>query len=272
MGHGFSGEVATYYARYRRGYPRAAVDAITEAFALTTDDLVVDLGCGSGQLSLPLATRVRAVVGMDPEPDMLVLARRSAEQDGVANTSWILGADADLPALGTLLGNRTVGAVTIAVAIHWMDRATVFRAARPLLRPGGGIAVITNGTPLWLQDTDWSRTLQECLQRWLGLEKRPIGSCQTDEAGRRLNREALETAGYRVTETSVDYQAQLTVDQLVGGVFSALSADRLPPPASRDKFAEQLRDALGQPDHLTEHVRVWLQLGHIDTRVNCPGG
>jgi SAM-dependent methyltransferase len=261
MGEGFSGEVASYYARYRRGYPPAAVDAIAEAFALTTDDLVVDLGCGSGQLSLPLAARVRAVVGMDPEPDMLVLARRSAEQRGVANTSWVLGADGDLPALGALLGNRAVGAVTIAVAIHWMDRATVFRAARPLLRPGGGIAVVTNGTPLWLQDTEWSQTLQECLQRWLRLEKRPIGSCQTDGAGRRLNREALESAGYQVVEASVDYEAELTVDQLVGGVFSALSADRLPSPASRDEFAEQLRDALARPDRLTEHVRVSLQFG-----------
>jgi SAM-dependent methyltransferase len=261
VGDGFSGEVATYYARYRRGYPPAAVDAIAEAFALTTDDLVVDLGCGSGQLSLPLAARVRAVVGMDPEPDMLVLARRSAEQRGVANTSWVLGADSDLWALGALLGDQKVGAVTIAVAIHWMNRATVFRAARPLLRQGGGIAVVTNGTPLWLQDTEWSRTLQECLQRWLGLEKRPIGTCQTDEAGRRLNREALEAAGYRVAEASVDYQADLTVDQLVGGVFSALSADRLPPPASRDEFAAQLRDALAQPDRLTEHVRVSLQFG-----------
>jgi hypothetical protein len=103
--------------------------------------------------------------------------------------------------------------------------------------------------------------LQECLQRWLGLEKRPIGSCQTDEAGRRLNREALESAGYRVVEASMDYEAELTVDQLVGGVFSALSADRLPSPASRDDFAEQLRDALARPERVTEHVRVSLQFG-----------
>ncbi|GAA5189801.1 hypothetical protein GCM10023322_43330 [Rugosimonospora acidiphila] len=77
MSLGFGGEVAGYYARYRRGYPPAAVDAIVKAFALGTDDVVLDLGCGTGQLTLPLAERVRAVV--DPEPDMLVLARRAAE-------------------------------------------------------------------------------------------------------------------------------------------------------------------------------------------------
>src|SRR5262249_1619567 len=95
MGLGFGGEVATYYARYRRGYPAAVVDAIAEAFALTTADLVVDVGGGTGQLSLPLAVRVRAVVGMDPEPDMLVIAREAAQRTHVANASWVLGADSE---------------------------------------------------------------------------------------------------------------------------------------------------------------------------------
>jgi hypothetical protein len=148
--------------------------------------------------------------------------------------------------------------VTVAVAIHWMDRSTLFRAAKPLLRPGGGIAVVTNGTPLWLQDAEWSRTLQECMLRWLGT--RPSYSCQTDEAGRRLNRQALASAGYQVVEDCVDYEAELTADQLVGGVFSAISVDQLPPPESRQEFAAMVHDAVG-PDPLTEHVRVWLQFG-----------
>jgi len=258
MNPGFGGEVATYYAKHRRGYPATAVDAIVAALGLTGEDIVVDLGCGTGQLSLPLAARVRAVVGMDPEPDMLALARQAAHREGVANTSWILGADSDLPALAALIEDRAIGALTIAVAIHWMDRATLFQAAKPLLRPGGGIAVVTNGTPLWLQDTEWSRTLRECIGLWLGTK--PTNTCQTDEAGRRLNHEALQEAGYEVVEEHVDYEAELTVDQLVGGVYSALSVDRLPPPDSRQEFAAMVRDAMG-PDPLTEHVRVWLQFG-----------
>jgi SAM-dependent methyltransferase len=261
MGSDFSGETAIYYAKYRRGYPPAAVDAIVEAFGLGVDDLVIDLGCGTGQLSVPLAARVRTVVGVDPEPDMLRLARRTATEHGLANVSWLLGADTDMPALGTLLGDRTVGAVTIALAIHWMDRDALFPAIRPLLRPGGGIAVVTNGTPLWLQDNEWSRILRECLERWTG--KRQAGACQTDDAGRRLNREALTAAGYRVAESSVDYQGEVTIDQLIGGIFSAMSADQLHPSARREKFAAQVRDALAGHQPLTEHVRVWLQFGHI---------
>ena len=99
MGLGFGGEVAEFYARFRRGYPAAVLDAVVAAFRLAADDVAVDLGCGTGQLALPLAGRVRAVVGMDPEPDMLVLARRGADAGGVTNISWVLGADTDVPGL-----------------------------------------------------------------------------------------------------------------------------------------------------------------------------
>lgn len=257
----FSGRTAGYYAKFRRGYPPAAVDAIAEAFGLGVDDLVVDLGCGTGQLSLPLAARVRTVVGVDPEPDMLMLARRTAHEHVVANALWWLGADSDLPSLRRLVGDRSVGALTIALAIHWMDRDTVFRAIRPLLRPGGGIAVVTNGTPLWRQDTQWSRILSECLEQWTG--QRPTGACQTDGAGRRLNREALASAGFRVAESSVDYQAELSVEQLIGGVFSAMSDHQLRSKARRDAFAARVRTSLAGHEPLTEHVRVWLQFGHL---------
>lgn len=38
----------------------------------------MDLGCGTGQLALLMAGRVRAVIGVDPEPDMLQRARQAA--------------------------------------------------------------------------------------------------------------------------------------------------------------------------------------------------
>src|SRR5580658_1693830 len=96
---GFRGEVADFYHRYRHGYPDAVLDALTGAFGLTGQDVVVDLGCGTGQLTLPLAARVRAVVGIDPEPDMLRRARQAAGERDVQNVTWMIGADTDVPAL-----------------------------------------------------------------------------------------------------------------------------------------------------------------------------
>ncbi|MBO4141550.1 class I SAM-dependent methyltransferase [Micromonospora tulbaghiae] len=266
MATGFGGEVATYYARHRRGYPPEVLDALAAAFRLGGDDTVVDLGCGTGQLSLPLADRAAAVIGVDPEPDMLAIARRTALDQGIGNATWMLGSDDDVPALSRLVGERTVGALTVAVAIHFMDRDTLFEAARPLLRPGGGIAVVTNGEPLWTQDADWSLTLRGCLERMLG---HPVTArCQTDEDGRRRNREALVRAGYRYEETSVRYDAPLTVDDMVGGVFSAMSAEHLPSSRRRAAFAVDVHDALGGLDMVTERVDVRLQYGIARNRAS----
>jgi hypothetical protein len=41
---GFSGEVADFYQRYRRGYPAEVFDAVVAAFDLTGDDVILDLG------------------------------------------------------------------------------------------------------------------------------------------------------------------------------------------------------------------------------------
>jgi len=212
--------VTDLYHRYRRGYPDAVIDALAGAFGLNGQDVVVDLGCGTGQLMLPMAPRVRAVVGVDPEPDMLRRARQAARELDLPGVSWMLGADTDIPALRDLLGDRSVGAVTVGQALHWMEHADLFRAIVPLVRAGGGIAVVTNGTPLWLQDTDWSRALRGFLERWL--DTKLTSACGTDQDSQRRYREDLSAAGFEVLSTAVDYVADLDLDQLVSGVCSAL--------------------------------------------------
>lgn len=258
---GFSGEVADLYHRYRHGYPGAVIDALVDAFGLDGQDVVVDLGCGTGQLTLPMARRVRAVVGVDPEPDMLRRAQRAARDMDVPGVIWMLGADTDIPALRGLLGDRSVGAVTVGQALHWMNHAALFRAIVPLVRPGGGIAVVTNGTPLWLQDTDWSRALRGFLERWL--DTKTTFTCGTDEVSQQRYREDLAATGFEVLSTAVDYVADLDLDRLVGGVYSALGVTRLPTPDQRPAFAEQVRAALAPRDHFSEHVHVAILAGKI---------
>jgi hypothetical protein len=201
MDLGFHGEVADFYQRYRRGYPPPVIDALVEAFGLTSGDIAVDLG------------------------------------------------------------GRSVGAVTIGQALHWMDDGEVFRAAAGLVRPGGGVAVVTNGTPIWLQDTDWSRALRQWLEDWLG---HGTGNpCGTDEASQQRYAAGLAAAGYRVTRASISYAEELTLDQVTGGLYSALQASQLPPLDQRPQFAAQIRGALAGHAPYTEHVEVSLVLGTV---------
>jgi SAM-dependent methyltransferase len=258
---GFSGEVAEYYAKYRRGYPPPVIEALRAAFALEADDVVLDLGCGTGQLALPLASRVRSVIGMDPEPDMLRFAGETAARQGVRNVTWVLGADSDVPAVGALVGKKSLAMTVIGQALHWMRHEELFRALAPLLRAGGGVAVVANGTPLWLQGSAWSRALRACLEDHF--DTRLEATCGTGAHDRRRYAAALQAAGFTdVRERVIDYSDELDFDEVIGGVYSAIPADELPRPDERPAFAERIRQSLPSGPYL-ESVQVSVLVGRV---------
>jgi trans-aconitate methyltransferase len=260
MGLEFSGEIAELYDRYRHGYPAATLDAIIEHLGVSHHDVAVDLGCGTGQLTIPLAQRTRAVLGVDPETDMLGGARRRATDAGVHNLVWMLGTEQTVPLLRRLLGERSVAVLTVAQALHWIDHRALFETARPLLRDGGGIAVITNGLPLWLQDTGWSRAVKTFLEQWLDTSL--TARCGTDQASQRRYANDLQHAGYRVTRATHEWVADLDFEHLAGGILSALPLSVLPRAERRQIFIRELRNAVEPEQRFQERVPVTLLIGH----------
>jgi trans-aconitate methyltransferase len=258
MGGTFGAETAEFYAKFRRGYPDAVVDAVVDRLGLSPADTVIDLGCGTGHLTRPLAQRVGMVVGVDPEADMLEAARRSTGGDLRSNVIWVLGSDTDIPMFRRLMGDGEVAAITIGQALHFMDHTRLFREARPLVRVGGGLAVIANGIPLWQQDSEWSRALHRALGEWF--QTTPTAMCGTDRETQARYAEALTAAGYDVHEVAHEYNDELDVEQVLGGLYSALSPDELPV-ERRAAFAHHITRALPTGPPFTEVVRVIAQIG-----------
>jgi SAM-dependent methyltransferase len=241
----FSGPVATAYAAHRRGYPPPVVDLLVRTLDLPRSASVLDLGCGTGLLTVPLASRFDRVFGADPSADMLALARTSG---GSAPVAWLLASDADVVRLPLLAG---LDAVTIAQAIHLLDRPPLFRALAEHLSPRGRIAVIANGSPLWLQPAPWSRALRAYLEDWLGTPVR--ATCGTDPVSRAGFRAELAAAGFpAAVEASLTYRETHPFARVAGNVYSALSPSQLPAGPS---FEEGLRAALG-PGPFEEDVTV----------------
>jgi hypothetical protein len=174
----------------------------------------------------------------------------------VTNATWMIGADSEMPTLRRLLGEQTMGAVTIGQAAHWMRPRELFPILATLVRHGGGV---TNGTPLWLHDTAWSHALRDCLEQWLGT--RLTATCGTDEASQERYCGELTTAGFAVQQRQVNYVEQIDLDYMIGNVYSALSVDRLPAPEIRPRLAQQLRTALHPHRPIIEHVHVPIQIG-----------
>jgi ubiquinone/menaquinone biosynthesis C-methylase UbiE len=103
------------------------------------DERVLDIGTGAGALALALAPLVREVVGVDPVPELLELARERA----AANTEFVEGdgtalpfPDGDFDLAGTHRTLHHIGRPDLVVAE--LARVT---------RPGGHVLVIDQLAP-----------------------------------------------------------------------------------------------------------------------------
>jgi len=68
---------ADYYARFRPRYPPVLLDAIERTVGLDHGGHLLDLACGTGEVSVALAERVSAIWAIDLEPEMVAVARQT---------------------------------------------------------------------------------------------------------------------------------------------------------------------------------------------------
>ena len=87
---------APYYARFRPSYPPEFVEHVVQRFGLDGRGSLLDLGCGTGQLTAPLAPYFAQVIGMDPETEMLEQAEQCAKQASISNIRWLKGGSTNL--------------------------------------------------------------------------------------------------------------------------------------------------------------------------------
>ncbi len=133
------GGAAAYYDRGRLPNAPGLTDAFEHALRLGGEGRLLDVGCGPGTVTLPLAGLFREVIGLDADPGMLDEARRLAAERGVINALWVQRRAEQLPAdLGTF------NVVTFAASFHWMDRPLVARIVRGMLEPAGAVVHVDN--------------------------------------------------------------------------------------------------------------------------------
>ena len=250
MGPDFTGETARLYARYRRDLPADQARAVAGLLGLSPSDVLIDLGCGTGQLAVPLRDHCAGVIAVDPEPGMLARLR---DRD-VPGVLCVLAADHDLPGLRDLLAAAEgVGAVVIGNALHWMDESAALATSAGLLRPGGGIGVITQGPPMWLGPAPWQHGVRRVLEERLG----PVTStCGTDAGALQSRVRALEDLGLDVEVATWSTGYEVDAGWIIGHLGSALPGDALQPGVPGG-LAAALEADLGRHygDVLVEEVR-----------------
>lgn len=130
---------APYYVRGRPPYAPALAETLRRILSLDGQGRLLDVGCGPGVMTLPLAHCFTEAVGLDPDPGMLAEGARRAAAAGIENITWMRARAEDLPA-----GLGTFRVVTFAQSFHWMDRDRVAALVLEMLEPRGALVHISD--------------------------------------------------------------------------------------------------------------------------------
>jgi ubiquinone/menaquinone biosynthesis C-methylase UbiE len=128
-------EIAAEYDRRRPAYPDELVGQACQAARIGSGDRVLEVGCGSGQLTRALAARGLHVTALDPGTSLLALARQNL--DGAGEVEFV---NADFE--DALLSREQFQAVFSASAFHWADPQVSWQKAADVLVPGGTLALV----------------------------------------------------------------------------------------------------------------------------------
>jgi SAM-dependent methyltransferase len=128
-------EVADEYDRVRPTYPDELVDRACEVAGIEPGDSVLEIGCGTGQLTRSLLARGLRVTALEPGNHLMSLAERNLAGQGEVEFVNARFEKAELP-------RGHYRAVFCASAFHWIDPDVSWHKSAVLLAPGGTLALI----------------------------------------------------------------------------------------------------------------------------------
>ncbi len=227
---------AEYYERYRVPYPQEVFDWIVSEYKLDGHGRLLDGGCGTGEMTLPLSRWFDEVIAIDPDQQMLQIGECAARDSGITNVRFLKMRAEDVSNEVAPLRLATFGA-----SFHWTDRVLVANRLYELIEPGGGLVVLAPSS-IWRGPESWKQVVGRTIKDWLGEERR-AGSGMFKTAP--LHQECLaQTPFADVKVIDVHKMHVWTADCLVGYLYSTSFASRAVLGDLQEPFELDLRNRL----------------------------
>lgn len=135
--------------------PAVVVDKMLDVAKITPDDVVIDLGSGDGRLIIAAAKRGARAIGVEYNPDMVALSRRSAAEQGVSEKATFVEGD---------MYEADISQATVMSLFLLPHNLEKLRPKFLDLEPGTRIIANTFAIPAW--DADETVTLDGDCTSW----------------------------------------------------------------------------------------------------------
>ena len=143
-------EAPELYDRARPSYPEEVFDDLVAFAALPPGGRILEIGCGTGKATLPLARRGFEIVCIELGQGLAAVANRN-----LAPFSNVEVVNAPFERWET---DSRFDAVVAFTAFHWIEPQTAYAKSARLLQDGGALAVVAtkhvlpeDGDPFWAE-------------------------------------------------------------------------------------------------------------------------
>lgn len=214
------------YQRTRPVCPPALFDDLVRLAGLEAGDRVVEIGCGTGQATVPLAERGLAVTAVELGAGLAAIARRRLA--GFPAAAVVISSFEEWQPRGA-----PFDAVVAVSSLHWIDPELRYAKPHAIVRPGG--AMVVAGC-LWARPADTERFWADVQEDYLavGYEGDPppppgeIGPWHfPPEAGSLFEEVASQRYPFQMVYQSEDYLAILATQSSTRALGERASADFL---------------------------------------------
>jgi 23S rRNA (uracil1939-C5)-methyltransferase len=129
------------FIQINRDINRSMVDAAVQLLLPTPKDGVLDLFCGLGNFTLPLARRARRIAGVEGDAGLIAKAKANADRNGIGNAAFFVENLFEPAKFGpwanerydlVLLDPPRAGAAALLTRMpHWRPRRVVYISCHP---------------------------------------------------------------------------------------------------------------------------------------------
>jgi SAM-dependent methyltransferase len=130
-------EAALLYDEVRPGYPDELFDDVVSLSGIPSGGRILEIGCGTGQATLPFARRGYRILCIELGENMAAVGRRN-----LRSYPQVRVRTGDFEQLPLQEGDFDLA--ISATAFHWLDRAIAYPKVAGTLVPGGAISLFWN--------------------------------------------------------------------------------------------------------------------------------